>query len=57
MASTSPSYVKVNQPELESMMKGLELEEEDLDDVVFQQKTNVPTEAILWMSIARVDLF
>ena len=47
MASTSPSYVKVNQPELESMMKGLELEEEDLDDVVVQHDTNVPMKAIL----------
>ena len=39
------------------MMKGLGLEEEDPNDVIFQQETNVPTEAILWMSIACVDLF
>ena len=38
-------------------MKGLGLEEEDPNDVIFQQETNVPTEAILWMSIACVDLF
>lgn len=57
MAAASPSYVKANPPELESMMKELGLEDEDLDDVVFQRETNVPTQAILWMSIARVDLF
>lgn len=37
------------------MIKELGLEEEDLDDVVFQQETNMPTKAILWMSIARVN--
>lgn len=46
MASTSPSYVKVNQPKLEPMMKGPGLEEEDLDDVVFQHDTDVPMKAI-----------
>ena len=39
--------------DLEAMMKELGLSEEDLDDIVVDQKA-VPPEATRWMAIARV---
>ena len=39
--------------DLEALMKELGLSEEDLDDVVVDQKS-VPPEATRWMAIARV---
>lgn len=41
------------QEDFEGMMERLGLYEEDLDDVVFEEKDQLPAEATPWMAVAQ----
>lgn len=41
---------------VEAMMRELDLKEQDLDDVMLEQKEASPTESIRWMAIAKVHM-